>query len=123
MGRTKAAAMQEFFSGFGVPAYSSAAVPEGAEMPYITYAPVMGAWGDEASVQADLWYRTESEAAPNAKVAEMSEALGLGGVVLPCEGGAIWVKRGSPWAQSVPDADNSVKRRYLNFDVEHLTTY
>ena len=81
--KTKAAAFQDFMESFGLPAYAATAVDDGAEMPYITYTWAEGAWGDgPVAVQADIWYRTESEAEPNAKVAELSKRLGLGGVCL-----------------------------------------
>lgn len=122
--KTKAAAFHEFMSSFGLTAYAATAVPDSAEMPYITYTWAEGAWGDGATaVQADIWYRTESEAEPNAKVAELSKRLGLGGVCLPCEAGVLWVRRGSPFAQAVEDADNSVKRRYINLELEFETLW
>lgn len=119
---TKAAAVQSFLSGFGIPAYPVSSVPDDAEMPYITYTLYTGAWGDgEQNVAVDVWYRGESEAKPNAKVQEISSALGLGGVLLPCDGGAVWVKRGEPFAQTVQDEDNAVKRRLVNLSVEYET--
>ena len=122
--KTKAAAFQDFMSSLGLPAYAATSVPDDAKMPYITYTWAEGAWGDgPVAVQADIWYRTESEAEPNAKVAEMSKRLGLGGVCLPCEAGVLWVRRGSPFAQAVEDADNSVKRRYINLELEFETLW
>lgn len=122
--KTKAAAFHGFMSSLGLPAYAATAVPDGAEMPYVTYTWAEGAWGDgTAAVQADIWYRTESEAGPNAKVAELSKRLGLGGVCLPCEAGVLWVRRGSPFAQAVEDADNAVKRRYINLELEFETLW
>lgn len=123
---TKAAAIQGFLSGFGVPAYAAASVPDDATEPYLTYALVDGAWGDgEVAMEVNLWYYGDGEAAPNAKVQEISRAIGLGGAYIPCDGGAIWIKRGSPFAQSVSDGtgDDKVKRRYMNIDLEYITTY
>ena len=73
----------------------------------------------------DALARGDGEAAPNAQVQEISRAVGLGGVTLPCDGGMVWVKRGSPFAQSVADGtgDDKVKRRYVNLDIEYITTY
>ena len=52
----------------------------------------------------------------------MSAAIGMGGVQDPCDGGAIWFKRGSPWCQNLYDpADANIKRRYLNVTAEYLT--
>jgi hypothetical protein len=71
----------------------------------------------------NVWYRGESEAAPNAKVREMFQAIGMGGVCVACDGGMLWIKRGSPWAQAVTieGEDEMVKRRYVNVNIEFLT--
>lgn len=121
---TKAAAVQAFLSGFGIPAYAAASVPEDARMPYITYSLVVGAFGDaEQAMQVDLWYYGDGESAPNAKVQEISDRVGRGGTMVPCDGGAVWIKRGSPFAQSVTEStDDKVKRRYINLDLEYITT-
>lgn len=121
---TKAAAIQSFLSSFGLKTYAATSVPDDAAYPYLTYYLVDGAWGDvEQAMQVDLWYYGGSEATPNAKVQEISAAVGLGGVVLPCDLGSIWVKRGSPFAQTVSDGsgDSEIKRRYINLDLEFLT--
>lgn len=120
---TKAAAINAFLAGFGIPAYAATSVPDDAEEPYLTYSFVTGAWGDaEMAMEVNLWYYGDGEVAPNAKVQEISDAIGLGGVLLPCDGGGIWVKRGSPFCQSMGDsADNKVKRRYINLTLEFIT--
>ena len=120
---TPEAALYGFLSGFGIPAYAATSTPSGAEFPYMTYGLVTGDWDSgEVPIQVDLWYRTESEAVPNAKVREMSSRIGMGGVTVPCDGGMLWIKRGSPWAQSVraDQGDEKIKRRYINMDVEYL---
>lgn len=120
---TKGAALQTFFNGFSVPAYPVSSVPEKAEMPYLTYTPVFDAWGGyPVSLTVNLWYLTEGEAEPSAKVQEISDALGPGGTTLPCDGGYIWLTRGNPWCQSLTDSTNaSIKRRYINITAEYLT--
>lgn len=120
---TKTAALQTFFSGFGIPAYPSASVPIKADYPYLTYEANVSAFDDgEQSITVNLWYYTDNEAIPNAKVQELSERIGMGGCVVACDGGSIWIKRGSPWCQSVVDAnDTSIKRKYINISAEYLT--
>ena len=45
-----------------------------------------------------------------------------GGVFLPCDGGAIWVKKGVPFSQTMSDDnDKMIKRNYLNLELEFLT--
>lgn len=120
---TKAAALHQFFSSFGMTTYTAAGVPEDAILPYLTYELIVDAWdGGPVGLTVNLWFYTESEAIPNAKADEISKKIGMGGVMLPCEGGYIWVKRGSPWCQSLSDeTDKAIKRRYLNIMVEYLT--
>ncbi len=121
---TPEAAIYKFFDGFGIPAYASTSVPDRAEFPYITYDLVINEWdGGESLLTANVWYRTESEAEPNAKVREISSEIGISGITLRCDGGMLWLKRGTPWAQAVnvSGEDEQVKRRYLNIDIEYLT--
>lgn len=118
------AAIYGFLNGFSIPAYASASVPDQAQFPYITYDLVLGEWGQpEVNMPVNVWYRTESEAQPNAKVREIGERIGMGGVLLHCDGGVLWVKKGSPWAQAVTveGEDEKVKRRYVNINIEYLT--
>lgn len=120
---TQAAAIYRFLNSFGIPVYPTTSVPDNAEMPYMTYDLALGSWGDgELDLAVNVWYRTESEAAPNAKVTEISKAL-FGGRQLACDGGSVWIKKGEPWCQAVEDEDNSVKRRMVNLVVEPDTLF
>lgn len=119
---TKDKALQAWFEQF-LTAYPASNVPEDTIFPYLTYELITGSFDSgEIGLTVNLWYYTESEAVPNAKAQEMSDAIGRGGKVLPCDGGFIWVKRGSPWCQSITEeSDPNIKRRYLNVTVEYLT--
>lgn len=112
---TKEAALKQFFSGFGITAYPSTAVPKDVVFPYLTYEVITSAWGGEpVGLTVNLWYFTTQESPPNAKARELSEAIGLGGVRLKCDEGYIWLKRGSPWCQSLTDeTDSNIKRRNI----------
>lgn len=118
---TKGATLQQFFEGF-LPAYATNAVPDDVVFPYLTYSAVFDAFdGQPVSLTVNLWYYTTSEALPNAKAQEISDALGSGGVTLPIDGGYIWLMRGSPFCQSLADeADSLIKRRYINVTAEFL---
>lgn len=119
---TKGQALQEWFSQF-LTAYSTSSVPDDAVFPWLTYELITGAWDSgEIGLTVNLWYYTEKEAEPNAKAQEISDAIGLSGVFVPCDGGAIWIKRGTPWCQNIADdSDKYIKRRYLNVTVEYIT--
>lgn len=120
---TKEEALHRFFSSFGMDAYGETAVPADAALPYLTYRLATGGWGDgESGITVNLWFRTESEEIPNEKARELSRAIGMGGQILRCRDGAVWLKRGSPWCQSLSDdSDKHIKRRYINVTAEYLT--
>ena len=121
---SRTAALQAWLEGFDMPAYAAQAVPDNAELPYLTYTPVAGAWGDgEQGVTVETWRRTGSEARANADAEAIGRALGLGGVMLPCDGGGLWVKRGSPFWQAADSGEPGVKRRYINLSIENITTF
>lgn len=120
---TKDKAIYNFFSGFGLSTHAAANVPKDTQLPYLTYELNLSAFEEgEVGITVQLWYYTESETLPNAKAQELSEAIGRGGKIIPCDSGAIWLKRGSPWCQSISDAsDTNIKRRYINVTAEYLT--
>jgi hypothetical protein len=69
-----------------------------------------------------LYYYTDSEAIPDAKAEEIRKKIGMGGKLLFCDEGGIWLKWGAPWCQSlVDDTNKNIKRRYMNITAEYLT--
>ena len=122
---TKAATIYEFWHSFGLKAFEENTVPTGEDapkFPYITYQLVTDSLGNEVAMSASIWYRGTSWIEANAKTDEISRAIGLGGKVLNCDGGKIWLKRGTPFAQNMSDeSDNLIKRKYLNITAEYLT--
>lgn len=118
---TKAAAIFQFWGRF-LPAYEENTVPAEAEFPYITYQVVTDSFENEVQMTASLWYRSSSWSQINAKAEEISRTIGRGGIFLNCDGGKIWVKRGTPFAQNMGDeTDDLIKRKYLNITAEFLT--
>ena len=119
---TKAAAIYQFWSSFGLTAYEENTVPTDAAFPYITYQLVTDSFDREVAATASLWYRSESWTAINAKAEEISAHIGRGGKIIKCDGGCIWIKRGQPFAQNMGDEiDDLIKRKYLNLIFEFLT--
>ena len=119
---TKAAAIYQFWNSFGLKAYEENTVPDDAAFPYITYQLATDNFDREIQLTASIWYRSESWTAINAKTEEISQKISRGGKVIPCDGGAIWLKRGQPFAQSMGDeSDNLIKRKYLNITAEFMT--
>ena len=119
---TKAAAIYQFWNSFGLTAYEENTVPTDAALPYITYQLVTDSFDREIPITASLWYRSESWNAINAKTEEISQKISRGGKIVACDGGAIWLKRGQPFAQSMGDeSDDLIKRKYLNITAEFMT--
>ena len=119
---TKAAALNKFFTRFGMTAYPTSAVPEDVIFPYLTYEVATGdIHSGDITIVVNLWFYTQSEKIPNDKVEQIAEAIGLGGITIPYDGGAIWIKKGSPFSQSLNDENNNtVKRRLINLTIEYF---
>ena len=120
---TKEQALHSFFNSFDITGYRITSVPDDVIFPYLTYdAPVSSFEEDPVSITANLYYYTDSEADPDAKAEEIRQRIGMGGYRVPCDGGFIWLKWGSPWCQSLVDeTDKNIKRRYMNITAEYFT--
>lgn len=120
---TKTAALHKFASSFGIAAYQEHAVPCNANFPYLTYSVITDSFSEnETPLTFSLWYRTTSWAEINAKTEEISRVIGYGGLVVDCDGGKMWIKRGQPFASSMGDnSDDLIKRKLINVSVEYLT--
>lgn len=119
---TQAAALNQFFSQFGIDAYPNTGVPEQPMLPYLTYELQTSGFGEECYITVQLWYKSESEAVPNAKAHEIGEAIGRGGCILHCDDGVIWLKKGTPWCiNQNAEGDYTLKLRQLNVTLEYLT--
>ena len=119
---TKAAAIYQFWSGFGLTSYEENTVPTDAAFPYITYQLVTDSFDREVAATASLWYRGESWTAINAKTEEISKKIGASGKKIAVDGGGIWIKRGRPFAQNMGDeSDDLIKRKYINISIVFIT--
>ena len=119
---TVGAALNEFFNRFGR-AYANTSVPDDVELPYITYEVPDASFGqNERNCTVQAWFKTASEAVPNALAKDIKGAIGQGGVILPVDDGSIWLKRGDPWSiATTAEGDNTVKLRQMNVTIEFLT--
>ena len=125
----KAEAIYNFWSSFGLPAIDeqSAYDPEtlrqlNIDFPYITFQTGIGDFSQDVSLSADLYYRSTSWAEIEAKAAEIAEFIGMGGKIVRYDGGAVWIKRGSPMYQRM-SADNpfDIRRIHININAEFLS--
>ena len=114
--------LQAFWGGFGIPAYDENTVPDDAALPYITYEASKDFFGATLAQSASLWYHSASWADITAKEQEIANFIGRGGRQIAYEDGAIWIKRGQPWAQRMDEPSNRMVRRIvLNIEVEFLS--
>ena len=120
----KTQALYNFFSGFELPAYEENTVPTGKnapELPYITYATATSGFDSDVQISASLWYKGYSWAGADRKATEINAALAHGGKLIPYTGGALWIRRGTPFAQHMADDDDTIRRIYLNLTAEYLS--
>jgi len=120
----KAQALNQFWNGFGLPAYEESVVPDNAQMPYITYNVSTGKMDDMLLPSASLWYRSTSWKDIELKALEIAEAIGKQGYYIQkIDGGYMVVRQGAPFSQRMSDENPDVRRIYLNIAVEYLTAW
>lgn len=120
----KSQALHAFWSSFGLPAYDMYSVPDGATMPYITYEAATDDFENDVQLNASLWYRTTSWEQPCKKADEIAAAINEMASPTPIDGGYMWVKRGTPFAQRMGETDQeNVKRMVVIIIVNYLTAY
>lgn len=89
---------------------------------YGTYTPVFDSIsGSPVSITINIWAYTAMEKPLNDAANALAQAVGYGGKAVKCDGGYIWLRRGTPWAQNLFEDDDNVKRRYINLVAEYLT--
>lgn len=114
-------ALHSFWSSFGWNAYDEQTVPDDAILPYITYESSNDFFGNTVVQTISLWTRSTSWAEITQKEQEIAEYIGRGGRQILCDGGSIWIKRASPWAQRLfSESDDGVRRIVLNVELEFL---
>lgn len=119
---TAAGVIQEFWNSFEWKAKPTTAIGDDMALPYIAYTGTDSFFQDgNVSGEAHLYQRSGLESEINAKEREIAEAIGSNGIVIKCQGGAVWIKRGSPFARSLRDYDDiNLKHRMLNVFYEFI---
>lgn len=121
----KEQALHQFWSSFGLTAYDENTVPDNALTvnggKYLTYNVATASLDEPTPLYANLWYKSSSWAEITVKANEMSEAIGRGGAIVPFDGGYIWICRGVPFSQRMPDEDDTIRRIYINVMAEYLS--
>lgn len=121
----KEQALHSFWSSFGLTAYDENTVPDDAMTvnggKYLTYNVATASLGEPTPIYANLWHKSSSWAEITAKANEMAESIGIGGTLLPYDGGYLWICRGTPFTQRMADDDDTIRRIYINCMAEYLS--
>lgn len=113
--------LHSFWSGFGLPAYDESSVPDGAQLPYITYEVSSDDFGNSLPQSASLWYRSSSWADITAKEQQIADYITRGGRMIAFDGGSLWLRKSNPWAQRMAEpSDDTIRRIVLSVNVEFL---
>lgn len=116
--------LHKFWNSF-LKAYDENTVPDNAmtvnDGKYITYSVSTAYFNEPVALTASLWYKSTSWEAISLKAAEIGERIGLGGTVIKSDDGYLWIKRGVPFSQRVFDEDDTIRRIYVNVEVEYFT--
>lgn len=114
-------ALNSFWNSFGIPAYDENTVPSNATYPRLTYEASVSNFDEPVVMSASLWYNSTSWAAISQKAQEISESIGNGGTVIHYTEGAMWVTRGTPFAQRMSDPEPNIRRIVINVEAEYFT--
>lgn len=109
-----AAALKDFFSGFGLPAFAVGSVPDDVELPYITYSMSVPEWNQKASLYAQVWDRTKSNTGIISKADQITSAIEQGAIIT-LDGGYMVIWPESPLIQIMVDGD--YRSAYINLSV------
>lgn len=117
----KIQALHSFWNGFGLKAYDETSVPDGTQLPYITYEASSDDFDHTIAQTATLWYRSSSWAGITEKEMQIADFIGRGGRMIAYDDGAMWLQKASPWAQRMSEpSDEMIRRIVLNITVEFL---
>lgn len=117
------AALNTFWNGFGWKAYEENTVPDNlfaTSDHYITYSSADAGFDEPVMLTGSLWQRSTSWSDTVLKAQQIMNYIGMGGVIISTDEGAIWIKRGRPFAQRMSDEDPAVRRIYINIEVEFI---
>lgn len=114
-----------FWSSFGWKAYDENAVPDDAEIPRITYSVVSDSLNHPVMMTASLWDRSYSWESVTRKSREIAQVIHeMYPSAIECDDGRVYITAGNPFAQRMYDSnDDSIRRLYLNLEVEYFTEY
>lgn len=125
----KAQALHKFWSSFDIPAIDEISAYDLNDVQvlslgntYITYEVATDEIDYKVTLSASIWDRSTSWERISQKAEEISAAISYGGIVVPYDGGAIWITKSSPFAQrTVVEENYDFRRITLNINAEYLS--
>ena len=111
---------QEFGKVYDV--YLKERVPDEAALPYLAYEFVDNSFLDgDVYITVELWHHTDNIAYINEKVHAFREYIETNDMI-SCDEGYIWIKPGSPFAQTIPGQNMvSLVGKVINITIEYFT--
>lgn len=115
-------AIQQFWEGFGLPAYDESYVPDDTPVKYITYMVYTDSLDNPVSLNASIWDESKSWEFVSKKADEIAEYIvNMYPPSIKLDEGRLYLAKGSPFAQRIADEDERIKRIYLSVEAEFLT--
>jgi hypothetical protein len=122
--KSKEESIHSYFNGFGWKAYEQLSVPDDAQFPYITYSVATDSLGNVCPANISLWDYSSSWRRVTDKANEIAQRVKSDGFdSIKFKDGYITIYGGTPFAQRLADTNNTVKRIYINLNIEFLSLY
>lgn len=112
--RGTAAALNAYFSSFGIPAYTTESVPPDVQLPYLTYPLNIPEWREKATFYVQIWYRSRSNEQILTKADQILLDIGEG-KILQTDNGTVVIWPDTPAVQLLVDGD--IRSAYLNLSI------
>lgn len=116
----KIQALNAFWNSFNIPAYDENSVPDDAVLPYLTYEVGTDDFLYPVSLTASIWYRSTKWDGVSNKLEEIANRITSGGIMIPYDEGAMWLKKGNPFSRRVSDTDDTIRRILMNIEIEFI---
>lgn len=111
-----AGALDKFYNGFDIPAFTINTVPDDVDLPYITYSLVETEPLEPSTHYAQVWYRGTTNEQILRKVDQIKKAIGKM-VLLDCDEGYVAIRPANPFVQLNVDETNGVRQAYINMQI------
>lgn len=121
----RAKALKKFWSSYGLEAFDNATVPDAddaPEFPYITFEEIEASFDEPVLLSGNIWDRSSSWSRVTEVADEIYDDLGRGGKIVVSGSESVWIKRGNPFSQRMADDDDSIRRIYINIEVEYISS-